>query len=181
MKAKSAVSKLGDIFASTKLGASTRDKCRKTLQRLEKDIEDKRFSHAWYKNMFQRWVLNTLRHHAKRGLTLLKPHTLPTKMKDIMFYASIEGAPELSNKIKYNLHKWAKNIAIKISDEFCGSGSQQARPLLWKEGIELCYELRHNGPCTSEHQSRRSALMLLLCLYTGSRMGDLIRFYLLNT
>ena len=178
MTANSACARLGDIFASTKLTQSTRDKCRLTLSKLESQIATKRFSHKWYRQLFQNWVLNTLRHHAKRGLTQLKPHTLPQKMKDVMFFAQLEGAPELPVKVKYNLHKWAKNIAIKISDEFCGTGCQQARPLLWQEGIALCKELRQNGSKSSQHQSRKAGLMLLLCLYTGSRMGDLKRSYI---
>ena len=167
--------KLGDIFASTNIGDSSKEKCRKLLRRLEVNISSTRFSQAWYRNLFQTWVFNTLRHHARRGLIHLKPHTLPNKMKDILFFAQLEGAPELPLKIKYNLNKWAKNVAIKISDEFRGVGSQQARPLLFKEGLKLCKELRYNGPKTSEYQSRKAGLMLLLCLYTGSRLGDLER------
>ena len=168
-------SKLGEIFATAYNGNSTRSKLFKTIANLETVVKQKRFTSSWYRQMFQTWVLKSLRYHARRGLTELKPHTLPGKMKDLMFYASLEGAPPLTEKLRYHLNRWAKAVAVKISDEFVGSGTQQARPLLLQDGLKLSRELRHNGPKTSEQQSRKAGLMLKMCLYSGARLGDYLR------
>lgn len=123
------------------------------------------------KRFFDFWIMILIR----KNFSKIRAYTIPVKMSHIILWVQKFKNINFSNADLSYLRKYAKSAARLIMGDIEHLHAKQADPLTFENGIKLINEMRFNSPVRSEINGKRSALLILLTLLTGSRIGDLLK------